>query len=190
MPLTIDNDVWKLVNTVHLTDRKDLQSTIDALIREVRAQDARRLELAAEVMQLQADLSTANTTIANQRAAVEQHFRDSRGHNHCIRNNPRLWEAFGLVQPPERLPPQDEFRAGCEAFRTALYAHPERWPDFMSTTKPASYGDYVERYLIDRGWTKLGEDSDYPWRAPGDPDTEWDLNAASLRQRNIDENVT
>lgn len=134
-------------------------------ITDLSASEARRLEQAKEIMELQADLSTALTTIAAQKAAVEQHFRDSQGHNHCFRNNPRLWEAFGLTKKPEHLPPEDEFQAGCDRFRAELYSHPERWPDFMGTTKKAPLEFYMGEYLKSRGW-KQNDKTPQGWIDP------------------------
>ena len=95
--------------------------------------EKRRMELAVQVMTLMADLSSAQTETARLRGLIEQHYRDNEGHNHCWRNNPRLWEGIGLKPKQLKLPPRDEAEAGCTAFWDELYSCPERWPDFIAT---------------------------------------------------------
>lgn len=93
--------------------------------------ETRRMEQAAQIMRLMADLSSAKTEIARLRELIAQHYRDNEGHNHCWRNNPRLWEGAGLCPKMLTLPPRDEAEAGCKAFWDELYACPDRWPDFI-----------------------------------------------------------
>lgn len=104
---------------------------VQELLKEIDAQEARRMELAKENMALMADLSTANTQAANQRAAVEQFHRDCVGHNFCWQNARRLFTYFGLASSEMlQLPPMDERMHGCKMFWEALEADPARWPDF------------------------------------------------------------
>lgn len=98
--------------------------------------EKRRMEQAVQIMALMADLSSAQTEVARLRGLIEQHYRDNEGHNHCWRNNPRLWEGIGLKPKQLRLPPRDEAEAGCAAFWDELYSCPDRWPDFIATEEP------------------------------------------------------
>lgn len=118
-----------------------LNNEVKDLKRRLAESEARRMEQATEIMSLQADLSTAETRIAWMQGAVEQHWRDSRGHNHCVRNNPRLWEKFGLVPRQAGLPPRDEFEAGCRMFLDELYGDSQRWPDFFELLTSGSGSD-------------------------------------------------
>jgi chromosome segregation ATPase len=103
--------------------------------------EARVLEQAAEIMALQADLSTARTEIATMRGNVEQLHRDSDGHNYCWRNLKRLFEQFGLEATQRSLPPLEEFKAGCEAFQRELFKGEGRWPDFIGNKRLADARD-------------------------------------------------
>lgn len=101
------------------------------LLAEVDAQQLRRLALAQDVMALQADISTEKTAVAALWTKIQQLWRDGEGHNHCWRNVERFFEAVGLKPKRTTLPPEDEFDAGCTAFRKELYACASRWPDFI-----------------------------------------------------------
>lgn len=117
------------------TLRKDTVLRCESAVLMHQDSEKRRKELVEENMALMADLSTARTTIAEQRAAVEQFHRDHQGHNMCWVNPLRLFAAFGLEPLPLNLPPLDERMHGCAKFWETLDAHPERWPDFLPKEK-------------------------------------------------------
>ena len=94
--------------------------------------EARRMEQASQIMSLMADLSSANTEIARLKELITQHYRDNDGHNHCWRNNHRLWEGVGLRPKTLCLPPRDEAEIGCKEFWDQLYSEPDRYPDFIA----------------------------------------------------------
>lgn len=114
--------------------------------------EKRRMELAQENMAIMADLSSARTEIARLEELIKQHYRDNEGHNHCWRNNYRLWEGIGLTPKQLVIPPLDEAMAGCQAFWEQLRAHPERWPDFIPAPAdaPTQCGEKNEHWLLEK----------------------------------------
>ncbi len=105
---------------------------VEAILDSLKVSEARRMEQAAQIMQLMADLSSARTEAAKLQELIAQHHRDNEGHNHCWRNNFRLWEGARLKPKTLQLPPRDEAEHGCKAFWDELYSTPDRWPDFIS----------------------------------------------------------
>ena len=107
--------------------------TEEQLIDMLHQSEARRMQQATEIMALQADLSTATSKYASLWEKVQQLARDCDGHNMCWMNTERFLAAVGLHARP-RMPPRDEFEAGCRAFQDELYdgSGQDRWPDFFS----------------------------------------------------------
>jgi len=161
MPFTLTPEQWEAVRRATALSDEGVDLKVEAgglrrLVEEIEAQQTRRLQLAEEVMKLQADLSTARTEAAQQRAAVEQFYRDAEGHNFCWQNARRLFEAFGWTAPETPpLPPLDERMHGCRRFWTALEILPERWPDFTSSNvAEPNFEHLFEAYLVKRGWLR------------------------------------
>lgn len=107
------------------------KSKIAHLEEKLKKSEDRRMEQSRQIMALMADLSSAKTEAAQLKELITQHWRDNEGHNHCWRNNFRLWEGAGLKPKELRLPPRDEAEEGCRAFWDELYSNPDRWPDFV-----------------------------------------------------------
>jgi hypothetical protein len=87
---------------------------------------------AAQIMTLMAEKSSVETELVRVRGLIEQHYRDNEGHNHCWRNNHRLWEGIGLRPKTLNLPPRQEAEHGCKVFWDQLYSEPNIYPDFIS----------------------------------------------------------
>lgn len=71
---------------------------------------------ATQIMTLMAEMSTLQTELARVRGLIEQHYRDNERHNHCWRNNHRLWEGISLMPKALTLPPREEAEHGCKVF--------------------------------------------------------------------------
>lgn len=95
-----------------------------ALGARLRAAEARKRKLVAELMLKSAEAVEAREEARRLRRAIETH-RDHTGHNLCWLNDLRLWKTLGdgkRAYPHDTVPPEDEFLTGCRAYYASRFA--------------------------------------------------------------------